>query len=134
MVESPTGVIGMVWSFVKEISGLGRAGEVYDVVEFIAEVENECPQSQTTRRAEICRRHWGQALVHSCLERGRFATGFALLSAARDLASVLAAAHCGWMPLKEYEGFLQNGHIALAMLGIIGVGLRSLTKRPPPGK
>ena len=70
---------------------------------------NLCPQSQTIRRAGICRLHLGQGLDHDL--RGASTTSTpAALRAAREIASARATEHCGCVPFNEYDALPHTGH------------------------
>src|SRR5262245_56903767 len=72
---------------------------------------NLCPQSQTIRRAGISRLHFGQALDHD-LRGGLLTSVPAALRAAREIASARATAHCGCVPIAEYDGLPHTGQLA----------------------
>jgi hypothetical protein len=84
------------------------------------------PQSQTMRRAGICRRHLGHTLNHVFLTTGFATAGAAAFWAARVVASARVTAHWGCIPPREYDGLWQTGQTAVALTERIGPGFRSL--------
>jgi hypothetical protein len=68
---------------------------------------------QTTRRAGISCRHLGHTLLHD-FRLALLTLAAALLRSSRVRASALATAHCGCVPVAEYEGFPHTGQFPRA--------------------
>jgi hypothetical protein len=71
---------------------------------------NRCPQSHWKRRAGFSRLHLGHFFDQDLRATGFLTSEPAALRAAREIASARATAHCGCMPVREYDALPHTGH------------------------
>jgi hypothetical protein len=87
---------------------------------------NWWPQSHANRRGGIWRLHFGHGLDHDFWCGGFLRGSPAAFRAAREMASARATAHCGWVPVREYDALPQTGQRALFGSAYMGTGFLSL--------